>query len=331
MPMRSAWSNRRWPNSPAATITPGRLRRLSCEVARSLARVPDPTVTDAWLAPVSWVRWFRTLTQHTCELGGAVRNRRLLERPHHGLRHVDRPGGQDNGFIRRAIHRLVEKPGELGANVANGAIHRLVEGVVVADHRAERNETDVPIQLLLRHSPRHHDVIVATVVAVVGHHGEQARQDAGASHTGTNGEEAHLAQGGSFGLGQMRFQASQFLIQGEGSAVADANHTNQFIAAATDEVGIIAVEPVDEYPVGITGMLGHLFNEGGVIELSDLGKLPILVRSFEDQRVCVVSVLAGGLRGIPLGRGGRKFSFRFRHKRFGVNRSWRGWVECELL
>ena len=223
--------------------------------------------------------------------------------------------------------------GKLHRHVAHGAIHWLIGRVVVANHRAEGYEPDAAVELLLGHAARHHHVVVAPLLAVAGHHGEQAWQDAGTAQVGPHRQQAHLAQARAFGLGQVIFQAAEFLVQGEGPPVADANHAKQFPVAPADEVAILGVEAVHQGVVVVGRMLGHLFDEGGVVELENLVEFPSLGSGLEHQAGAVGAVAVnrpirqGAHIARPLitgqGAGGRDILRGFRHQQLDVHRQLR--------
>ena len=231
------------------------------------------------------------------ELGRAMGQRRLLECLNHRVGHCHRAGGEDDGIIGWRGDGFVELAGELRAHVAHGPVHGLVGSGFVAHHRAEGDEPDVAVQGLLGYAAGHHHVVVAAILAVAGHHGEEAGEHAGAAQFGPHGQQAHLAELGAGGLGQVILQAAEFLVQGERPTVAHADHAQQFRPAPADEVGVFVVELVHQRAVVVGGMLGHLLDEGGVVQLGNLGEFPGLGGRLEHQA------------------GGRCMSRHFRHQR----------------
>ena len=241
------------------------------------------------------------------EFGGTVGQGGLPEGVDYGRGHCHRAGGQDDGLGGGGGYGIVEAAGEFGADIAYRAVHRLVGGVVVAHRGAEGDEADVAVELLLGNAAGHYYVVVAAVAAVAGHHSEQAGEHAGAAQVGAHGQEADFAEAGAFGLGQVGFQVAQLFVQGEGAAVADADHSHEFGAAPADEVGIFVVEAVDEDAGFVGGMLGDFLDEGGVVEAVDVLELPVLVGLFENQAgagagAVGVDAAAAGVAGAVAGR-----------------------------
>ena len=202
------------------------------------------------------------------------------------------------------------------------------------NHGAEGDEPDVAVQRLLRNATRHHHVVVATLLAIPRHHGQQTLQHTGAAHIGAHRQQPDLAQPGIFGRRQILLQVAQFLVKGKGSAVADAHHTHQFALAAADKIGVLPVETVNQGAVVVGGVLWHLFDEGYVVELGDFFKFPILIGLLEHQASAVIAAAAGSVAGgsmfrgsVPVGghcavgfRGGvGNWSCRVGHKRFSCN------------
>ena len=228
------------------------------------------------------------------ELGGTMRERRPAEGAHHRIGHGHGAGRQDHRLAGRRVHLVVEQAGELGAHVAHGPVHGLVGGVVIAHDGSEGDEADVPVQGLLGHAAGHDHVVVAAFLAVAGHHGQQAGEDTSAAHVGAHRQQADLADAGALGLGQVGLEAAQLFVQGEGPAVADADHADEVMIPAADEVGVLVVEAVNEDAGVVGGMLGHLLDERGVVQLEDFVELPGLVGLLELQRGSMVVTAVRG-------------------------------------
>ena len=239
------------------------------------------------------------------EFRGAVGEGGLAEGLHHGVGHRDGAGGEDDRLGGGGGDGVVEAAGEFGADVAHRAVHRLVRGIIVAHLGAEGDEADVAVEGLLGDAAGHYHIVVAGIAAVARHHREQAGEDAGAAHIGAHGQEADFAEAGALRLGEVGFQAAEFFVQGEGAAVADADHTEEFGAAAADVVDVFVVEPVHQEAGVVGGVLGDFLDEGGVVEAVDVLELPVLVGLFEGEAVAVAGGDGAGAGvGGGAGRGG---------------------------
>ena len=97
-------------------------------------------------------------------------------------------------------------------------------------------------------------------------------QQPSAAMASVDGQQAKLARTTS--CRQMGVEIRNLVVERKGTRAAHGDHAQQFGAAHADDVGVLAVEPIDQSAGRVGRVLGNLLDEGLIVEAMDRIELP---------------------------------------------------------